>query len=336
MSRTLALTFLLLPLLAFAQNDTLWLDNGNVLYGEIKGLSSGILTMETPYSDKDFAIEYHKVDRLSVESECLVILAGGRRLNGFLRSGESSRVTIRNEEGTAETLNLDQVTYLQTIEGRFWNRFYGNLDIGFNLTKANNNRQLNVNGGVHYRGFRWFSDFDVSSLTANRDEVEQTQRTNMNLGITRMLTEKWYIMGTGSFLSNTEQNLQGRWGGRIGGGRYLANTSKLMFGITAGFNYNIESYQDESLNKESTELYLSSNLNMFDFKDFSLNTRLEIYPSLSERGRIRSDFQLDVKYDLPYDFYVSTGFQFNYDNQVVEGGSAFDYVFTTGFGWKFD
>ncbi|MCO5726051.1 DUF481 domain-containing protein [Robiginitalea marina] len=336
MNRTLALTFLLLPLLAFARNDTLWLDNGNVLYGEIKGLSSGILTMETPYSDKDFAIEYHKVERMFVEATCLIILTGGRRMNGFLRSEASGQVTISSTEGAPEVFPLKEITSFQTIEKRVWDRFYGNLDIGFNLAKANNNRQLNVNGGVHYRGFRWFSDFDVSSLTANRDDVEQTERTNMNLGITRMLTEKWYIMGTGSFLSNTEQNLQGRWGGRIGGGRYLANTSKLMFGITAGFNYNIESYQDENLNKESMELYLSTNLNMFDFKDFSLNTRLDLYPSLSERGRVRSDFQLDVKYDLPYDFYVSTGFQYNYDNQVVEGGSPFDYVFTTGFGWKFD
>ena len=69
------------------------------------------------------------------------------------------------------------------------------------------------------------------------------------------------------------------------------------------------------MNKESTELFISSRFNMFDFKDLSLDTNVDFYPSISERGRIRVDYNLNVKYDLPYDFYVKTSFQFNYDNQ---------------------
>ena len=335
MNRLFLIFLSILPVFSAAQ-DTLWVKNGNVLYGEIKELSSGVLTMETPYSDKDFTIEYDQVDRFYIQQRSIVILEGGRRLNGFLRSEENGKVTIRSTEGSFTNLDLRQVTSFQIIEKRVLDRFYGNIDIGFNLTKANNQRQLNIGGGLHYRGFKWYSDFDISSLMANRDDVEETQRTNINLGLTRMLSDRWYIRGTGSFLSNTEQNLQGRYSARIGAGRFLANTSKLMFGVTAGLNYNIETYQDPSLDKESTELYLSTNLNMFDFKDFSLNTRLDVYPSLSESGRIRADYTLDTKYDLPYDFYIKLGFQFNYDNQVAEGGSQFDYVLNTGFGWSFD
>ena len=75
---------------------------------------------------------------------------------------------------------------------------------------------------------------------------------------------------------------------------------------------------------------------LFNFKDFSLNTRVDFYPSLSEGGRLRVDYILNTKYDLPYDFYIKAEFQFNYDNQVVEGGSQFDYILNTGFGWSFD
>lgn len=335
MKRHVLILLLILPLLVGAQ-DTLWVKNGNVLYGEIKGLSSGILTMETPYSDDDFTIDYSEVDQYYVQQRCIIILDGGKRLNGFLRSEEQGKVTIRSTEGSFKNLDIKLVTSFQVIEKKVWDRFYGNIDIGFNLTKANNQRQLNIGGGLHYRGFKWFSDFDISSLVANQENTEEVQRTNINLGFTRMISDKWFVRGTGSFLSNTEQNLAGRYSARIGGGRFLANTSKLMFGVTAGLNYNYETYQEESLDKESTELYLSTNLNMFDFKDFSLNTRLDLYPSISESGRIRADYILNTKYDLPYDFYVKLEFQFNYDNQVVAGGSAFDYILNTGFGWSFD
>ncbi len=335
MKRFLLVFMCILPLGLTAQKDTLWLKNTNVLYGEIKRLSSGVLTMETPYSDDDFTIDYDEVDRMYIERQCLIIATGGIRMVGYIRSKESGQVTVVENGEEEAVYSLKYITAIETIESRFLDRFKANIDIGLNLTKANNLNQLNIGGGLHYRGFKWFSDLDISSLVSTQDDVEQTQRTNVNLSLTRMISDKWFVRGTGSFLSNTEQNLVGRYSARLGGGRFLANTEKLLFGVLAGLNYNIENYEDSSLNKESTELYLSSNLNMFNYKDFSLYTRVDVYPSLSERGRIRVDYVLNTKYDLPYDFYIKAELQFNYDNQPVEGASDTDYVINTGFGWEF-
>ena len=47
-----------------------------------------------------------------------------------------------------------------------------------------------------------------------------------------------------------------------------------------------------------------------------------------------SDFTLDTKYDLPYDFYIKIGFTINYDNKPAQGASETYYVFQTGFGWE--
>lgn len=335
MNRFLVLFLSCLPLGLAAQKDTLWLKNTNVLYGEVKSLSSGVLKMETPYSDDDFTIDYDKVDKIYIERECLILLTGGIRVIGYIRSENPEQVTITDDSGVKSVYSLKYITTIETINAKFLQRFDANVDVGLNITKANNLRQLTIGGGIHYKGFKWFSDFDISSIMSNQDNVQETQRTNVNLDLTRMVSEKWFIRATGSFLSNTEQNLKGRYGARGGAGRFLAFTPKLLWGILGGLNYNIESYEDASLNKESVELYLSSNLNMFDFKDFSLFTRLDFYPSLSERGRIRLDYILNTKYDLPYDFYLKAELQFNYDNQPVLGGSDLDYVLTTGIGWEF-
>ncbi len=325
-----------LPMLAVAQHDTLWMRNGNVLYGEIKKLSFGTLTLETDYSDSDFTIEFDQITRLSLERDCRVTLTGGRRLYGSLRSDQPGQVTISPDSGDPETLSLAMLSSIYPLKDELIKRFTGNIDLGFTLTKANSLKQFNVGGGAHYRGMYWLSDWEISSMISNQANIERVQRTNSNLSLVRLFGHRWFLYSAASFLTNTEQSLDRRFGLHLGAGNYLVLTNKMVLGVIFGLNQNIERFQDDTENRNSQELYLSSSLNLFDVKDFKLNTRLDLYPSLSERGRLRSDYVLDAKVDLPLDFYLKLGFQFNYDNQSSIAGSAFDYIFTSGLGWEFD
>ena len=49
-----------------AQNDTIRFKDNTTLTGEIKSLSTGILTMETSFSDKDFKIDFNKVEEINI------------------------------------------------------------------------------------------------------------------------------------------------------------------------------------------------------------------------------------------------------------------------------
>jgi len=75
-------------------------------------------------------------------------------------------------------------------------------------------------------------------------------------------------------------------------------------------------------------------LNLFDFEDFSLQANLSLYPNITDKGRIRSDFKVDLSYDLPYDFYIKLGFTHNFDNRSAGDVSKIDYNFSTTFGWE--
>jgi len=68
--------------------------------------------------------------------------------------------------------------------------------------------------------------------------------------------------------------------------------------------------------------------------DLNLLTNFYWYPSITEEGRNRIDYRFDVKYNLPLDFYVKTGFTLNYDSEPAPGASQSDYVNQTGFGWQ--
>jgi hypothetical protein len=319
-----------------AQNDTIRLKNNNVLFGEIKSLTTGILTMETSYSDKDFKIEFNKVVELSVHKKCIINLTNSRRYYGNIKSEAPGTFTIFFDNGTSEKFEMYEMTGLIEVSENFFKRFKFYLDLGYNFTKANNNAQFTISSSINYVGEKWLLKGNVNLLNSSQDSVNNVKRTDAILEAIRLLHKKWYILSDVSFLSNTEQSLTGRITPSLGLGRFIKSTNKLYLGVTLGATYNIENYQDSSLNKTSSEAFLGSSFNMFDFNDFNLVTGVKFYVSLSEKGRVRTDYDITIKYDLPWDFYIKTAFTLNYDNQPVVSGTQLDYIFTSGFGYKFD
>jgi len=225
---------------------------------------------------------------------------------------------------------------LQVIDDKFFNRFTAELDFGFIITKANNSTKFTIGGDFDYTGELWLIQSEINLLNTDQDEAERIKRLDADLKTIRLLPKNWYLIGGISFLSNTEQALDGRISTRIGVGRLLINTNKHFLGIAAGYNYNIENYIDPTLDKSSSELFFSTNYNMFDFEDLDLSTGIKIFPSLSESGRWRIDYDFSMKYDLPLEFYIKLGFTLNYDNQSAIKGNEVDYIITSGIGWEFN
>jgi hypothetical protein len=327
---------IMLPLHGFGQNDTIRLKNNDILVGEIKSLSTGILTIETSYSDKDFKIEFNKIDALSISRKCIMTLTNDRRFYGNLRSETSGELTIILDDGSSTRFQLNELIALVEVNEIFWKRFTGGLDLGYNFTRANKNAQFTIAGNFKFVGEKWRIKGNIDVLNSSQDSVNDVKRTDAMLETIRLLPKKWYMLADVSFLSNTEQALKGRTSPSLGLGRFIRSTNKLYFGINCGATYNIENYEDSSLNKTSSEAFLGSNFNMYDFKDFDLNTGFKFYASLSEKGRLRTDYNITIKYDLPWDFYIKTEFTSNYDNQPAVIGAELDYIFTSGFGYKFD
>ncbi len=319
-----------------SQNDTITVKTGNLLYGEIKKLRAGVLTMETPFSDSDFAIDFKQVKTISIQRKCFIVLNGGTRLTGYVKSNSPNTFTFTSEDGFQKTYDLNELAILDQLYDRFWRRFSGNIDFSYNLTRANNTQQYILGGGLSYRGPEWISWFKVNSLDSRQDNTENIKRTEINAEVQRMLSRSWYLLGNISYLSNTEQQLNARYGIRAGAGRFLALNNKLQWGLYSGVNLNLESFSDATPDRESTELFIGTRLDLFDVRNFDFNTNLNVFRSISEGGRWRVDYALNAKWDLPYDFYLKTALQFNYDNQAAATGSDFDYIFSTGIGWSFN
>ena len=306
------------------------------MVGEVKFLSAGVLTIKTKYSKQDFTIKFNRVNRLYIQKKCIVTLTQGRNHFGYVRSTEDGKISIEENDGNVILVSINQITSLQEVSDSFFSRFRGNIDIGANLTKANNNRQFNTAVRISYSGEKWLIDGKLDVLISTQDSVAETSRTDGSIESLRLLKKNNFIVVDLAYLQNTAQALDARISPSLGFGKFIVNTNKMYVGLSAGLNFNFERFVDSNDDRQSTEVFFAAGLNMFDFEKIEILSNLRLLPSLSEKDRFRVDYSLKIKYKIIKDFYISGGLSFNYDNQPASIGDSFDYVVNTGFGWKFN
>jgi len=320
---------------AFSQ-DSLIFENDNVVNGEIKSMDRGVLTIETDYSDSDFAIEWSGVKEIFTKTHFLITLENGDRVTGSLASADSVHVVIQGDDGQSYQHLLEELVTMKSLSNKFWDQVRASISAGYSLTRAQMLQQFSMRSNASYLAERWSLAASYNSVDSRQDDVEDIQRNDAAVTFYYFLPKDWYVPVSATFLSNTEQKIDLRLLGKLGIGKYVIHTNVAYWGFSAGANVNYENYDDEVDGRTSWEAFIGSELNLFDIGDLSLVTRAVAYPSLTESGRIRADFSLDVKYDLPYDFYIQLGYTLNYDNGAVEGTPEGDYVFQTTFGWSWN
>jgi len=333
-----------------AQTDSLVLKNKNYIVGEIKSMDRGVLTIETDYSDSDFKITWLEIAEIYSKVNYLITTEDGTMYNGKINTSQDGRVRIdfynperllklsKEQKKTKETdlisfENIEDIVYLNSLDEGFWSRLSANIDFGWSLTRANNLRQVSLRSGVGYLANRWKASANVNTLSSTQDEVDDINRSDGGVAFNFFLPKDWFLAYNFTFLSNTEQLLDLRTGNKLSVGKYIARTNRTYFAFQVGANFNNEVFLDDTPTRQSGEAFIGSELNLYDIGDFNLLTNVSVYPSLSEQGRLRTDFALDIKYDFLDDFYIKLGTTLNYDNQPVEGAPTLDYIFQTTIGW---
>jgi hypothetical protein len=348
------LIFLLMihTILAFSQTDTLILKNNDLIVGEIKSMDKNILGIETDYSDTDFKITWSGIKQVFSKTNYLITLSDGRRYNGRIRSLNDSIVEIdthmpsgiikfskkteglEKPEGDRVEIPKPQIVYLKALDEGFWSRLSFNFDFGTNLTKANDFREFTFNTALGYLADRWKGNFSFNHLRSTQADVEPIRRTEFAMQYNYFLQKDWFLIYNLDMLSNTEQLIELRTSNMVGVGKYLIHTNKSYLAFSSGVNFNNEKFTGEESANQSGEAFLGTQYNIFDVGDLDLVTTVVAYPSLTEKGRFRTDFKVDFRYELKFDLYFKIGSTVNYDNQPTEGASTLDYIFQTTVGWK--
>jgi len=319
-----------------AQTDSLILTNDDVIIGEIKDMSRGVMTIETDYSDSDFKIEWDGIKEIYTETYFLITTSQGTRYNGKIVTAAPGKVQIVTDLPGEIEVDFENLVELQSVSKGFWSRLYASIDLGYSFTKANNLKQVTVGSRINYIADKWSGNISFDGLASSQDEVDPIKRWDGGVTYNYFLPRDWFLLAEITFLSNTEQKLNLRTNGKVGAGNYIIHTNKSYWGLMGGLAFNNERYSTESTDHQSLEGFAGTELNLYDIGDLDLYSNLTAYPSFTDDGRWRVDFKFNAKYDLPLDFYIKLGFTMNYDNRPVEGATDTDYIFNAGFGWELD
>lgn len=338
MKRLLLFTFfILVSSTVLAQKDTLKLSNNDVLVGSIEKMDRSILTFSTSYDDSDFKIKWSEVLEIRSHQRFIISVTNGERYTSTIRSiaGKEKTVAI-DVEGNKKEFSLKDIVFIEPIGGSFLARLTVDMDIGITVTKANNYRQLTTNLSATYLAYKWKARGLYKTVLTRQDGSADINRMDAELGGDYYLPHDWFVNAKAIYLANDEQLLDLRSTYQAGAGYYFIRNNTMFFSANAGLAVTKEIFTNDSPDRNTTEGVVGIGFNKYAIGDLSVQTAAALYPSFSQSGRYRVDFNFDMKYDLPLDFYIRLGLSYNYDNKPIEGAEDSDYVFTTSFGWEWN
>jgi hypothetical protein len=222
----------------------------------------------------------------------------------------------------------------------FWKRLTVKFDSGLMFTKGNNTTQYNVGSEVYLRRDLWSGQAIISSVLSKSSGTTTSTRNQASLrGLRYIGQDRWFYSTGIDFLQSSQQgiNLQTTLGGGIG--RFLADTNRVRFSLTAGLALQTTRYQsaDESPGPTNALAGLfGTDLHVFQFKKTSLDITASVLPVLTQWGRVRSNVNASYSIQMIPNLWLRLSYYGNWDNQPPPNFSGSDYGTSTTITWTFN
>jgi hypothetical protein len=334
---TLILFLLLNPDAAFSQkNDTVYLNNGDRITGELKKFENGLLYLKTDAMET-VTIEYDMISTLYSSKNFEFRATSGYRYYGsLLNSKVKGTVNIITATDTIPKPLWD-IVQITSIKNRFIQKIDGSLDLGISYTKASDVFQYSLRASVSHRTENYSTKFDLNSILSDQDNVI-TKNNDVGLSVTRYLPRKWFTRAESKYQQNTELDLNSRIQAGLGGGYdLLRNNSQRLYGLI-GMLGNHETTIDSSLESYNLELLFSMQYKWFRYSQpkIDVTSGFNLYPSLTTGGRIRFEYDLTAKIEILKDVFFSLTVYENFDNNPAAATSSKnDWGIITSLGYTF-
>ncbi|MEM8562329.1 MAG: DUF481 domain-containing protein [Pseudomonadota bacterium] len=319
---------------AKAKTDVVTLYNGDRITGEIKSLDYGILKLSTDAMGT-LSIEWQDIASLDSNYYYEIRITDGSRHLGSMEAANQPgryKVVDLNGEYFFEAL---QVVSMRPIEKSFLDRLDAYFSAGYSFTRASSVAQSSLNTSINYEDEKsWNTLTGRVSHTDDSQESTSSSRVDLNRSVWTSQVNV-FRSSFANYETNDELGLDYRYGVGAGLGRVFSDTFRHRLTGVAGLQVITEENKDSG-SDQNLELYLSTRflawrLNTPELDvDFSLN----LYPSLTESGRVRSGSDLRLRWEIIEDLFFDITAYGSYDNKA-DSNSGLDYGVTTGVGWEY-
>ncbi len=317
------------------KTDSIKIINENIITGEIKDLEYGLLT----YKTDDIGIlqvKWDKVLQLSSNSNFEIELDNGNFLYGSFRfSKENNKVELITGPVVNEIM-LIRIIAITPIENKFWARFDGSFDIGINYTKANELGQINFGSNFRYDAKKITNTISYNGAFTTQKDRYPTRRQDFSYNFYYSLKQKWDAVLLSSFQQNSELGILARILGGAGLTNSIIQSNYNILQASGGLVINQEWSDEDKSSYSNLEglLGLSYYRFKYDTPKIDLNAGINFYPSITDFGRVRTEFETRLKLELLKDLFWKLTLYFSNDNRPPDPeASKSDYGFTLSFGY---
>jgi hypothetical protein len=304
-----------------AKIDTLFLQQGDRITGEVKSLENNYLRLST-HDVGTVKVEWNKIDSVKILNSMRIELVDGRIIYGkLLTAGIVGSCYIWRREGDPLLVKLIRIVALSPVEEKFVDRLNGTISTGFSYVKASDIAQLNFNGSIEYLARKNHGELFYDGIIT-QDSLKTSQNHKGGATFIRILPKKWFLITAFSLESNTEQELDLRSNWAMGGGKSLIRTNFTNFHLAGGAQFNRETSKGEE--QFNIEGIVETNYSVFIYDDpeVSFELKVDVIPSFTNIGRVRSNITSNLKWEVFNDFYLKWTFYYSFDNRPLDAGAS--------------
>ncbi len=333
----LILFFACLTLSVFAaRTDKLTMLNGDEITGEIKGLSKGILTFKTDDAGT-LSVKWTAVASIVSTNIFEVRTNSGDLFTGPLTVPTKSRMlAIQSDKGPVE-ITYKNVVIIHPFDKRFWGRLDGSVSLGMSFVNATEVFSLTgAFNSVYHVPKTSFNINANSVLSRTGSDSVFNKKQDLLLGNQYFFKRKWFSQVQAGVQQNTQLGIQLRIIAALAGGYKVvqSNTDLLTTAIGLAGNREYATDSDEARNNLEGLINISYERFVHITPKMKINTTLVVFPSLSDPGRVRVNYDLTASFELISDFTIALTFYDNFDNRPPSTSNAKnDYSVSVTFGY---
>lgn len=339
--RVLSLTFIVFvicigQLRASPKTDTLTLYNGDKITCEVKQLTKGMLKVKT--SDiGTISAKWYKIAFIETKQVLEIVLHDRTKIYGTLSKADSAGYTIISSGMMIEEVyRLMDIVSINQVATSFWKGLEGSANYGLSYAKGSDNLQSNFAFNVKYRSNHLLHRIVINSIISNNAEI-YSQKQDATYSLYYYFYKRTFAGYTLGWQQNSELGIQNRIITGLSVGYVAAESNMNLLKTSTGLSINIE-YSDEGTQSQNLEALfnLTYDLYLFAHPKISLNTYATIFPSLTSWGRLRTDMNTQLSWEIFSDFTFGLSLYFTSDNQPTSTtASNVDWGTTTSIGYTF-
>jgi len=323
--------------------DVVVMKNGDRLSGEIKRIEHGLLYLEAPYiSGEQVAVDWLQVERIDSVRRFRVELDNGARLTGqvsLATSSESGRSEFSIQSG-GQTVRAprESVVEMGTQKPNFFRQLKGNIDFGYSYTSGNDQVQGNFDATSKFESPTYLIEGQIDSTISLVSGANETNRQQLTTLLGRYFSKQDLLFAGADFLSSNQQRLDLRATFAGGYGRSFIKTPRTELTLLAGLAYNHERY-DASAGQlpshDSAESLFALRYSTFRFNRTEFSNGLQVIPSLSDPGRVRSNLNSAFTLKLVNNLHFQVNLWDTFDSQPPIKAKKNELGVSSGLGWTY-